>query len=78
MKIINNLIRKLIALWKAETPMLARLLQVICIALVFMPTYFSTLPDEFRQAFTTGEVKTTAVLAVIAAVILNFTTKKTK
>jgi hypothetical protein len=74
---MKSIISKLILWWKSETPIISRFFQAICVAFVFLPTYFNTLPAQFQAAFTTEEIRITAILAVIAGVLLNFTTKKT-
>ena len=71
------MIQKLKTRWQAETPILSRLLQGVCGILVFIPHYYATLPEEFK-VFSPVELKIIAVVAIIAAVLLNLTKRKTK
>jgi len=67
--------KKIIQRWHAETPIFARLMQFVCGALVFVPHFYTALPEEFK-VFTPIELKGIAIAAIIAGLLLNLTKKK--
>ena len=66
--------KKLVTRFRAKTPLVARMLQALCGALVFLPNYYSTLPLAF-QGLNVGELKMITIAALVAAFLLNFTKK---
>jgi hypothetical protein len=62
--------------WKAETPVLARFLQIISSALASLPLYYATLPEEFKTAIPTSYLKYIAIAGGVSVFILQFFNKK--
>lgn len=62
--------------WKAETPALARFLQIISSALASLPLYYATLPEEFKTAIPTSYLKYIAIAGGVSVFILQFFNKK--
>ena len=62
--------------WKAETPVLARYLQIISSALASLPLYYATLPEEFKTAIPTSYLKYIAIAGGVSVFILQFFNKK--
>jgi hypothetical protein len=74
---IKKLITKLITLWRAETPLIARALQALCGAVLLLPMYYGQLPADF-QILAPGELKYITIAALVAGAGLNLLQKKDK
>ena len=74
---MKKLVLKLKALWKAETPKIAKFLQVISLALAAIPSYYGSLPVEFQQTIPAEWIKYVSVASILVAVILQFFKTKT-
>ncbi|MEI8085326.1 MAG: hypothetical protein WCG93_03815 [Paludibacter sp.] len=62
--------------WKAETPVLARFLQIISSVFASLPLYYAALPEEFKTAIPTSYLKYIAIAGGVCAFILQFFNKK--
>ena len=62
--------------WKAETPVLARFLQIISSALASLPLYYVALSEEFKTAIPTSYLKYIAIAGGVSVFILQFFNKK--
>jgi len=67
---------KLSAWWKAETPALARFLQLVSSALATLPLYYAALPEDFKTAIPTSYLKHIAIIGGVCVFILQFFNKK--
>lgn len=68
---------KLKALWDAETPKIAKFLQVLIVALAAIPSYYGSLPVEFQQTIPAEWIKYVSITSILVAVILQFFKTKT-
>jgi len=64
--------------WKAETPHLAKLFQVVSGALAALPLYYASLPVDFQQAVPQNWLKWIAGAGFAGVFLFNFFSKKEK
>ncbi len=62
--------------WKAETPILARIFQLISSGIAALPLYYAALPTEFKTAIPDSYLKYIAIAGGTCAFILQFFNKK--
>ena len=68
--------KKLIALWKTETPVIARLLQAISASIAVLPAYYSSLPEEFKSTIPKNLIGYISIGGLVVTFLLNLMTKK--
>jgi len=68
--------KKIIALWKAETPVIARVLQSLSGAIAVLPVYYSSLPEEFKSTIPTNLIGYISLGGLVVTFLLNLMTKK--
>lgn len=73
---MKKTIQHLKSLWKAETPKIARLLQVVSAALAALPFYYDSLSVDFQQSVPQNYKMTIALIGAVCAVGLQLTTTK--
>lgn len=64
--------------WKAETPLISQLAQILSGVISATFALWSTMPEEFKGIFTATELKAIAFTAIITAVLLQLTKSKDK
>jgi len=69
---MTKILLKLAEWWMAETPKIARFLQVLSGALATLPLYYNGLPDEFKTTITPDILHIIAVLGFITTFLLQF------
>lgn len=62
--------------WQAATPIIARVLQLISLCITFAPTYYSTLPQEFKETIPANWLLGFSIGGFVIALGLQFTSKK--
>ena len=61
---------KIIKWWKAETPLLAKILQYTAIGIAAIPMYYTSLPERFQQAITDEQIRYITISGIIATILL--------
>jgi len=70
------MIKKLITLWNAETPKIARFLQIALAATSTAILYYKDLPEEWKALFPGATGKYISIAGFSLTFLLQFTTKK--
>ncbi|OGU58492.1 MAG: hypothetical protein A2V66_17140 [Ignavibacteria bacterium RBG_13_36_8] len=73
-----RLFKKLKQLWKADTPLISQLAQIVLSTITAVFTLWATMPEEFKGIFTDGELKVIPIVGVISILLLQFTKIKVK
>ena len=69
---------KLIKWWKLKTPLFARILQSISVAVAAIPLYYSSLPERFQLTIPDNVILYISLVGLIATFLLNFLHVKEK
>jgi len=64
--------------WKAETPKLVRILQVLSGTIAVIPAYYKDLPDEFRASVPSHLLLYITMAGIIVTAFLQLITTKQK
>jgi hypothetical protein len=75
-KIIIKIVETIKSAWKAETPELARMAQLMITLISAISLYISSLTDEFKSSIDLRFFKILTYIGITAIVFLNFTKKK--
>jgi len=75
---MKKIIFNLSSWWMAETPAIARFLQLLSGALGAIPTYYKELPDEFKATIKPDVIGYVSLAGFVTAFLLQFFTKKLK
>ena len=62
--------------WKAETPLFARFLQSLSVALATLPLYYQNLPQEFKSTIEPNILHFISIAGMITTFLFQFFTKK--
>lgn len=73
-KVINFLKMR----WHAATPLISRFLQFLSLVVTFAPTYYDSLPQDFKQSIPTNWLLGFSAGGFFVALVLQFTAKKEK
>ena len=68
--------RKLIELWKADTPVIYRVCQIVLGIVTAIFALWATMPEEFKGVFSPGELKAISIIALVATCLLQLTKTK--
>jgi hypothetical protein len=67
---------KLAKWWKAETPLFARILQSLSVALATLPLYYQNLPQEFKSTIEPNILHFISIAGMTTTFLFQFFTKK--
>ena len=69
---------KLLKWWRLKTPLFARILQSISVAVAAIPLYYSSLPERFQLTIPDNVILYISSAGLIATFLLNFLHVKEK
>ena len=69
---MTKILLKLAEWWMAETPKIARFLQILSGALAALPIYYTGLPEEFKSTITPDILHIIALSGLLTAFLLQF------
>ena len=70
--------KKIMNLWKSDTPVISRFAQIILSVITAVLALWSTMPEQYKVVKTAGELKAIALTGIIATALLQLTKTKEK